>query len=57
MFLLIKCWFQSYVPMGGQVLCVFYECLWGHKILPLDYMRFTGLYLDHLDMEHRWEDN
>lgn len=31
MFLLIKRWFQSYVSMGGQVLCAFYECLWGHK--------------------------
>jgi hypothetical protein len=26
------------------------------KILPVDYMRVTGLYLDCPDMEHRWEE-
>ena len=27
------------------------------NILPADYMRFTSLYFDRPDMEHRWEDS
>lgn len=56
MFLLMKSWFQSYVLMGSQVPCVFYEC-GATKILPVGCMRLPGLYLDCPDMEHRREDN